>query len=480
MKLRQRILLAFLFVVLAGGGYMYYRLDQAVRPVYLEALEDDLVEFSSLLAAITEVHSSDGVLRMEAVAAYVEEAQRTRLAARIYGRTKTELDFRVYATNGSGWIIYSSHGDPEPGIDYSDWNDVHETLRGRYGARATWETHQGERRLMLYVASPIKIENNIVGTVTVGKPTALAYNFYQRARDEALLAVLLVVLLVAFWGWISSLWVTRPIQDLIKYARLIRDGGRPEPPRRHRHEIGELAETFEEMRDALEGKRYIEQFVQTLTHEIKSPLSAIRGAAELIDEDMPAERRQRFMSNILNESTRIQRIVERLLELSNLENRKGLRNREWIAIDKLLQELLSGLQSVAETKQIRILWQPEEAIEVQGERFLLHLALSNLLQNALDFTPTGGTIEISFLRRSIRISDSGPGVPEYAQNRVFDNFYSLQRPGTGRKSSGLGLSIVRQVAELHHGGIDLRNRETGQGAQATLWFPVDAVRHPEP
>lgn len=477
MRLRQRILLAFLIVVLAGGGFLWFRLDSAVRPVYLEALEDDLVEFSALLAAVVERHSLDGTMRLEALEDYVEETKRARFAAKIYGRTKSQLDFRAYVTDAAGIVRYSSHNGPQLGTDYSEWNDVHETLRGRYGARATWERGEGEPRLMLYVASPIKVNNEIVGVVTVGKPTALAYNFYQRAKDEVLLALILVILLVAFWGLISTLWVTRPIQELIRYARLIRDGGRPEAPRRHRHEIGELAETFEEMRDALDGKRYIEQFVQTLTHEIKSPLSAIRGAAELIDDQMPAERRAQFMNNILSESARIQRIVERLLELSQLENRKALRNRQWVDTAGLLQELMRSQQSVIETKQITITWEPKSAIHVHGERFLLQLALSNLLQNALDFTPQNGAIEISFLRRSIRISDTGPGIPEYAENRVYEHFYSLQRPGSGRKSSGLGLSIVRQVADLHHGGIDLRNREDGQGAQATLWFPVDVVRH---
>ena len=116
-----------------------------------------------------------------------------------------------------------------------------------------------------------------------------------------------------------------------------------------------------------------------------------------------------------------------------------------------------------------------DRVEVPGERFLLAQAVSNLVQNALEFSPADGvvTVELAAAASGIRltVTDGGPGIPGYALERVFDRFYSLPRPDTGRKSSGLGLSIVREIARLHGGEVELANRSEG-GARATLSLPV--------
>ena len=112
---------------------------------------------------------------------------------------------------------------------------------------------------------------------------------------------------------------------------------------------------------------------------------------------------------------------------------------------------------------------------MRGEAFLLGQAVGNLVQNALEFTPPGGTVAVAVARRDrsvcITVEDTGPGVPDYALARIFDRFYSLPRPDSGRKSSGLGLSIVREIARLHGGEANLANRPEG-GARAELSLPV--------
>jgi two-component system sensor histidine kinase CreC len=111
---------------------------------------------------------------------------------------------------------------------------------------------------------------------------------------------------------------------------------------------------------------------------------------------------------------------------------------------------------------------------VQGDAFLLAQALGNLVHNAIDFTPAGGTVAMRIRAEAgqavVAVEDTGSGVPDYALAQVFDRFYSLPRPDTGRKSSGLGLSIVREVARLHRGEATLENRTEG-GARAVLTLP---------
>jgi len=112
---------------------------------------------------------------------------------------------------------------------------------------------------------------------------------------------------------------------------------------------------------------------------------------------------------------------------------------------------------------------------VYGKRFLLNQAFANLLQNATGFAPVGTSIILSVTKEShqavVAIEDSGPGLPAYARDKVFERFYSLPRPDTGAKGTVLGLSFVREIAHLHHGEITLENRPTG-GCKATLTLPA--------
>ena len=148
--------------------------------------------------------------------------------------------------------------------------------------------------------------------------------FMQETRRNIFIMGAIAAAAVVLVGTALSIWITRPIQRLTNYARAVRDGRRVPLPKLGTSEIGSLGTRFEEMRDALDGRKYIENYVQTLTHEIKSPVAAIRGAAELLREDMPAEQRDKFLGNIESETARIQEIVDRLLLLSAVEAKRAL------------------------------------------------------------------------------------------------------------------------------------------------------------
>jgi two-component system sensor histidine kinase CreC len=114
-------------------------------------------------------------------------------------------------------------------------------------------------------------------------------------------------------------------------------------------------------------------------------------------------------------------------------------------------------------------------LAVRGDPWLLELALGNLLQNAIDFAPKGGVITVRGFHCDVNVvcevEDSGPGIPDYARERVFERFYSLPRPDSGKKSTGLGLCFVKEVAQLHGGSVELANRVGAPGAQALLILP---------
>jgi two-component system sensor histidine kinase CreC len=188
---------------------------------------------------------------------------------------------------------------------------------------------------------------------------------------------------------------------------------------------------------------------------------------------MPQEQREQFLQNISAETSRMKLIVEQLLELAALENRRELKDPEPVNLQELIADLQGRLSPKLRSKDLSFETDIRGEVTISGEKALLTLALSNLLDNAVEFSPSGGTIhvEMNHIPEGVEciVEDSGPGVPDYACERVFERFYSLKRPESGKKSSGLGLSIVREVAQLHGGDVALENQSEG-GCLARVWF----------
>jgi two-component system, OmpR family, sensor histidine kinase CreC len=274
---------------------------------------------------------------------------------------------------------------------------------------------------------------------------------------------------------IVSVWLVRPFGLVIDYVAYVRSQRRLNLRRLAQRAWIAVRAAFDEMRDVLAGRNYVADYVQTLTHELKSPLSAIRGAAELLQEPgMQPEQRQRFLDNITRETLRIQELVDRMMELTALESRRVLGKSQPVPLKPLLEEVARAAQSAAAGRQLHVdLHAPEDAV-VEGDAFLLRRALGNLLDNAIDFAPAGSavrlTLDLTPNTAHIRVRDHGPGIPHYAQGKVFEKFYSLARPDTQKKSTGLGLAFALEIATLHHGRVELANAPDG-GALATLSLP---------
>jgi two-component system sensor histidine kinase CreC len=228
------------------------------------------------------------------------------------------------------------------------------------------------------------------------------------------------------------------------------------------------------MRTQLEGKAYVERYVHTLTHELKSPLAAIRGASELLQGDMPQEQRARFAGNIERESDRLQQMIERLLNLARVEQMQALEDEQQVAVAALIDELLLAQGTRIDGAGLQVRQRIPAGLRLLCDPFLMRQALANLLDNALDFTPQQGALAFELERDGERVAlslfNQGQAIPEYALGRVSERFYSLPRPGTGRKSTGLGLNFVAEVMQLHGGALAVDNVEGG--VRVRLWLPA--------
>ncbi|MEK6793827.1 MAG: two-component system sensor histidine kinase CreC [Spirochaetota bacterium] len=466
-------------IVIVSAVILLVFLDWAVRdirPQYLKSLEEPLIDTAFVLASIVERTATERMLVSADLSNAVLAAYAKPLAARIYERVKTNVDVRVYVTDSKGIVVFDSSGG-DTGKDYSRWNDVLRTLAGSYGARATRADKKDPNTGMLYIAAPVRRNNAIIGVVSVGKPTGtltlFMTNTERRIRAGVIITGSVIIILLGLFLYLS---VTRPIKRLTAYARSIKDTHRTPLPRLGTDEIGTLGRTLGDMRDALEGRHYVEQFVERFTHEIQSPITAISGAAELLAAGTPPAETKRFLENIRHESQRIRAITDRLLTLASLENRRSLDAVKPVDLSSMLHEIAKSHEPTAIVRGITIDTHVPSMLAVDGDEFLLRQAVANIVQNALDFTPSGGriVIEAAGVSRdiSIVISDTGTGIPSYAVEKIFDKFYSLPRPGTGRKSTGLGLPFVREVAQLHGGRVTAANRASG-GTVVTFTLPLE-------
>ena len=476
MSTTSRILVGFLLLFAAGLYFVERKLTQRVEREYLEAAEETMVDVAQVVASIVEQHVDEtGAIDLAMIRRAWTAAHARPFTARVYDFTKATLDLNAYVTDRRGVVLFDSDDGKMEGRDFAQQRDVGLTLAGEYGARSTHTDPNDGDSSVMFVAAPIRRDGAIVGVVSVSKPQRSLFQF----RDDTKLRIRTIGLIffaaVTAGAYLVVTLFSRPIRRLTEYALAVARGERVVPPRGGSPEAATLGRAFEEMRDALENRGYVENYVQTMTHEMKSPVAAIRGAAELLREDMPVERREKFLGNIQAEARRLQNIIDRLLALSALESRKTLEHPEPIALADLVRVVGAQLRPAAEARGQRIELACDARPEVTGESFLIESALNNLLQNAIEFSPDGGTIHVRLTadahHAAIVVEDDGPGIPDYALPRVFERFYSLQRPGDGRKSSGLGLCFVHEAAALHGGTIALENRAGGKGARAMLRLP---------
>jgi two-component system sensor histidine kinase CreC len=474
MSKRSRIFIAILLVYAAGTAFLLYRVLADLDPRYRESAEESLVETSQLLASLVEQDVRNGAIDVARLQPLFASVYARRFDARIFDVSKQQVELRMVVTDRQGRVLFDSLGR-ETGGDWSQWREVVLALRGSYGARTSAEAPERTQSSVMYVAAPVRAGGAIVGAVSIGKPTRSFGQFVEEARRKTLYVGVLSAVGVALLALLVSIWVVRPLGLLTDFARYVRSQRRLHPASLARVAVGIVRTGFEEMRDALAGRSYVADYVQTLTHELKSPLSAIRGASELLQDDaMPPAERHKFLANIARETGRIQEVVDRMMELTLLETRRSLARVEPVALGLLLDEVVAGARDAAALRGVRVLREGEADIAIEGDRFLLRRALSNLLDNAIDFSPEGGAVRVSLANAGdeaqVTVCDAGPGIPDYAREKVFEKFYSLGRPGTGKRSTGLGLSFVRQVAVLHHGRAALGN-QPGGGAVATLTLP---------
>lgn len=477
MRLVMKLFLGFFLIVGIAAFFVMRVFVNEVKPGVRQAMESTLVDAANVLAEMAAADVKAGTINSGSFTRNLAKARQRDLKAMVWRFPKRALDYRVTITDAKGIVIYDSQGR-DVGRDNSRWNDVYRTLRGEYGARSSPETPGEEGNTVMHVAAPVYDPGDgrtLIGVLTLAQPNRSIDPFIAASQRAIIERGAWLIGLSALVGVVVTMWLTTGLGQLSRYARAVTAGEPVPPPRRRRDEIGDLGQALETMRRKLEGKAYVEQYVQSLTHEMKSPLAAIRGAAELLQEPMADADRAHFARSILEQQERLTETIDKLLALAEVEQHGWLQTRAPIALPELLQQTVAAAQVRAQAAGVEVRTDAVADLSIQGDAYLLRQALNNLVDNAVAFSPSGTEVVLQAQVEDggvrLQVADRGAGIPDYARDRVFERFYSLARPGSGRRSSGLGLPFVQEVARLHDGRVQLQARDGG-GTVASLWLPL--------
>ncbi|WP_028113768.1 two-component system sensor histidine kinase CreC [Ferrimonas kyonanensis] len=467
-----RLFLLFFVLVAMTAYFVSKTVIQEVKPAVRQATEETLVDVANLLAVLAQQPMAAGNLNQSRFAELLSTYGQRQPQGRLWEFGHKTINHRIYITDRNG-IVVADSWQQDIGQDFSRWNDVYLTLRGQYGARSTALDPDDPLSTVMHVAAPIMDNGAIIGSVTVAKANRSVQPFIDLSKQKVAFWMLMMTLLVLLAGALVAWRINTALSRLIHYANHMGQGKPVTKPRfRIFYEYGALSDALEQMRNQLDGKQYVEDYVQTLTHELKSPLSAIRGASEILQAPLPADKQNRFAGNIEREARRMQSLIDQLLQLARLEKRPQLEQVEPVMLASLVEEVIASAAPRLTLKQLQCQASLPGSLQIQANRFLLRQALFNLMDNALDFAPSGASLswQAQCDHGSIALSlfNQGPAIPDYALPRVRERFFSLARPD-GAKSSGLGLHFVEQVATLHGGELQLKNHQ--DGVLATLRLP---------
>ena len=357
---------------------------------------------------------------------------------------------------------------------------VRAALAGRYGA-LTRATGDG-RSQTLHSAIPVRSGGAVVGAVLVSQSTWRILGALDQVRLGILRVFLASVAAAAVLTLLFATTIARPLERLRDEADALVDRrgrlrGRFRGSRR-RDEIGDLARALEQLTRQIEGHLgSVEAFAADLSHELKNPLAAVRGAAELLAEVETPEERARFVAVVQREVARMERLLSGVREIGWIDARLDSEPAGAVPLHELLPGLVESWRARAPRGVAIELALPPGPVAVRGAPERVTQVFENLLDNAVELSPPGGRVAVALAVAGgagvATVMDEGPGVPPEHLPRVFDRFFTWRpgEPGARDGHSGLGLAIVKAIVEGYGGTVAIRNRPEG-GAAVEVRLPL--------
>jgi signal transduction histidine kinase len=406
-----------------------------------------------------------------------QEASIRRLRDRVRIRS-SDWGVRIIVVDDNARVLDDSNRDALDSLVGQTLlqSSVLEALNGRNST----VLHRGDESL-LYVTMSARDEiSGRVGAVMLVSNIDDIFDSLSEFRARLYLYSLAVGLLVFVLVFVMSHRIITPLRQIVRVVQRMSAGQlNLRIPITSRDEYSILSRTFNNMTEELEQvERTREEFVSNVSHELKTPLTAIKVLSESIlsQESVPEEVSREFMQDISSEVDRMVHITNDLLALVKVNQREQSLNIAPTDINKLVEDILKRLSPLAEQKKVILLYEEVRPVQIDADEIKLALAISNIVENGIKYTPRGGTVKVvvdsDHQSAFITIQDTGPGIPEEEQDKIFNRFYRIDKTrdrDTG--GTGLGLAISRSTVLMHNGSIKI-NSKPDEGCVFVLRIPI--------
>ncbi len=396
-----------------------------------------------------------------------------------------KLDLRITAIQKDGRVLGDSEEQPSLMENHSDRIEIIEAIKKGFGESTRFSDTLGIN--MKYVGVRVDQGDRILGVVRFALPLSRVQPEIRIIYRVVLLGTIAAVIIALIVAYFVSRSITLPIRQVKETAQQIAKGDFSRRVRiKSKGELGELAESLNTMADELQQKmenlkrldRVRTDFVANVSHELKTPLTLIKGYIETLQSKAINDREKsaRFISIIKEHSDRLGYIIDDLLSLSEVELSRDCVNKTEFDLKEVIDEISMGFeQALAEKNQSLTVSTHGDDFSIEADRNKIEQVFANLIDNAIKYTKESGKIEISLYEQEqnihIAVQDNGIGIPKEHRDRVFERFYRVDKARSRELGgTGLGLSIVKHIVLAHNGKIAIES-ELNRGTKVSVTFP---------
>jgi signal transduction histidine kinase len=453
------VLVIFVCLFLAGSAVVLVLRDQQQR-ARLDALGYQSVFIAGQVAGL--------------------EAQQVdpRLIFWLMRRYTSDTGVRVILADRSGLVVEDTFGE-------LDGEQIPLPAREGEGRRGGMYSAVSDRGLFL-IAPPSQSSYVVILAIPQADVVGAWFELIPSLAVAAAVSLVVSVLVALF----LTRSIARPLVQMTRASEEMARGRYEQSiPVRGRDEIGRLAVAFNDMAQQVSASdRTMRDFLANVSHELKTPLTSIQGFSQaMLDGTVHGpEEHQRAASIINDEANRMRGLVDELLTLSKIESGQIAMGEDPVDLDRLLREAARRAEWQAETVGVRVAVDSRPGAFVRGDAHWLAQVFSNLLDNALRHTPSGGAVAVRTHVQAepdeimVAVHNTGSYIPPEDLPRVFERFFQVDRSRAGRLGgSGLGLAIVREIVQAHGGSVEATS-DLGLGTTFTVRLPLHSLREPAP
>jgi heavy metal sensor kinase len=456
-KLTLWYILTFFLSVLVIFGFLYLRLKHQLIKEIDRILHDEVKELSEILSQDLK---GIGIIR--------------DCENRVTVRTFYPIYFRVLKADGSLFYISKNFNE----IQYSPRDEAMPNFKE---GNESWEEVRspGRRRTFRMIHFPMYKGGRLAYVIQVATHTRFVRKSLSHFKGNLLAAFPILLVLGSLGGWVLARKSLSPIGYIASKAEHITSNSLNErlATRGTDDEMDNLIQTINGMIARLEGSfKRISEFTADASHELKTPLCALRGEAEvLLSKKRPAEEYQEGLAHFVERFDQLNRMINDLILLSKFDSSQGELNMASLRLDLLVQDMGNLFKILAEQKGIDLQMGRIQEVTIMGDKVCLQQLFTNLIDNAIKYTSEGSiriTVEKDGENAVVRVRDTGIGIPREEQERIFKRFYRVDRSRSKETGGvGLGLSIAEWIAKAHQGKIEV-DSELNQGSTFTVYLPI--------